>query len=241
MKGIVLTAGIGTRLQPITYFLNKNLLPVDGQPMFFHPLQTLIDSGIKEIAIVIGPPHGNQIKKTLENSPFPKKINIVYINQPQPKGMADAIGRCKKFALNNNIIVIAGDNIYGSNFKDDVAKFKTGALSFLRKVSDPQRFGVPVYESKNKLIKIEEKPTHPATNWVVTGPHLYDNKVFDLISQLKLSARGELEISELNSLYIQKNALLLIKRVDFWIDAGTFESLIQANNYFLKRRGELKK
>lgn len=235
MKGILLTAGLGTRLQPITYFINKNLLPVGDKPMFFRPLQTLINSGIKDIVIVIGPPHGNQIKKILEYSPFPKEINIAFANQPKPLGMPDAINKCERIVANDSIIVIAGDNIYGSNFLSEVNNFKGGALSFLRKVHDPQRFGVPVYDSKKQLIKIEEKPKHPITNWVVTGPHLFDNTVFNKISQLKLSARGELEISELNSLYIQENALSLTKRRDFWIDAGTFESLAEANHYFFKK------
>lgn len=235
MKGILLTAGLGTRLQPITYFINKNLLPVGNQPMFFHPLQTLIDSGINDIVIVIGPPHGNQIKKILEYSPFPKNVHIVFVNQPKPLGMPDAINKCQRFIKNDSMIVIAGDNIYGSNFLSEVATFKTGALSFLRKVNDPQRFGVPIYDSKKQLVKIEEKPKHPTTNWVVTGPHLFDNTVFNKINQLKLSARGELEISELNSLYIQENALSLIKRGDFWIDAGTFASLAEANHYFFKK------
>lgn len=235
MKGILLTAGLGTRLYPITRFINKNLLPVGSSPMFFHPLQTLINSGIREIAIVVGPPHGHQIKKILEYLPLPKEVKIVYVNQFQPKGMADAINKCRRFSAGDSIIVIAGDNIYENNFKQEIANFKTGALSFLRKVPDPQRFGVPVYNPKKKLIRIEEKPKNPETNWAVTGPHLFDRSVFDLIPKLKPSKRGELEISELISLYIQKDTLSLVKRKDFWTDAGTFESLMKANNYFLKK------
>lgn len=236
MKGIVLTAGLGTRLQPITYFLNKNLLPVDGQPMFFHPLRTLIDSGIKEIAIVVGPPHGDQIKKSLKYSPFLKGVKIVYINQSKPKGMPDAIGKCRKFAHKDNAVVVGGDNIFGGNFAEEINKFTDGAISFLREVNDPERFAVPHYDSNHKLIKIEEKPKNPHTNWVVSGPIILDNKAFDFIDQLKPSSRGELEITDLYSFYIEHNKLKLIKRKDFWIDAGTFDSLIQANNYFLKKR-----
>lgn len=235
MKGIVLTAGIGTRLYPITQFINKNLLPVGNKPMFLHPLQTLIDSGITEIAVVIGPPHGKQIKQILKDISLPKTVKIVCINQPEPKGMSDAIGRCRKFVNNHNVMVVGGDNIFGDNFIKEVATFMDGAISFLRNVPDPQRFGVPVYDDKNKLIKIEEKPKYPKTNWIVSGPIILDNKAFDFIDKLKPSPRGELEITDLYSFYIKDNKLRLIKRKDFWIDAGTFESLAEANHYLFKK------
>lgn len=235
MKGIVLTAGIGTRLYPLTQFINKNLLPVGNKPLFFHPLQTLINSGITEIAIVVGPPHGHQIKKVVEYSPFPKEIKIVYITQPEPKGMSDAIGRCREFTGNNSTIVVGGDNIFGSNFTNEINAFKDGAISFLRNVPDPQRFGVPVYDANNKLIRIEEKPKNPKTTWIVSGPVILDNQAFDFIDKLKPSPRGELEITDLYSFYIKDNKLKLIKRKDFWIDAGTFESLAEANHYLFRK------
>ena len=139
--------------------------------------------------------------------------------------MPDAINKCRLFANKDSIIVSAGDNIYDNTFEKEIRDFKDGAVAFLRKVPDPERFGVPVYDSTGRLIKIEEKPKKPQTNWAVTGPHIFDNQVFKYIERLKPSARGELEISDLNNIYLQQNMLRLIKRNDYWQDMGTFDSL----------------
>ncbi len=228
MKGIVLAGGLGTRLYPSTHVINKHTLPVYDRPMFYWSLQTLIDSGLKDIAVVSGPPFGQQIRKLIEFFPKPKRVKLRYIVQPTPGGMPDAIARCKNIFKNNNIIVIAGDNYYNRDFTKEVLNFKKGAVSFLRKVQDPQRYGVPIFKN-NKLIRIEEKPKKPKTNLVVTGPHLFDENVFDYIAILKPSARGELEISELNSLYIKNNTLKLIRRIDKWGDTGTYDSLLSVS------------
>lgn len=236
MKGVLLAGGLGTRLYPLTRVVNKHTLPVYSRPMFYYPLQTLIDSGIKEIAIVSGPPFGEQIKKLVSYASLPSTIKVDYVNQPKPLGMADGILRCHRYLGNSNLFVIAGDNFYAKNFWFDVECFKDGALSFLRKVKDPQRYGVPFYDSNRRLIKIKEKPKFPKTNWIVSGPHFFDKNVFSLIKKLSFSNRGELEITDLNNLYLKDGKLRLIKRTDFWADMGTFDSLLEVANFVKKQR-----
>lgn len=238
MIGILLGGGFGTRLSPITKVVNKHILPVLDRPMIYYPLQTLVDSGITKIVVVCGHPFEKQIKTIVKYFPDIKKISCSFVNQAQPLGMADAIKRCEKVVSSDSVMVIAGDNIYEQGFQKEVASFKKGAMSFLRRVKDPSRFGIPVYEGK-KLIKIEEKPKNPQTNWVVTGPHFYDNQVFKLITTLKSSRRGELEITDLNNKYVQEGSLILKKRQDWWIDAGTFDALLSASLKVKKmRRGK---
>lgn len=227
MIGILLAGGAGTRLFPVTKTVSKHILPVFNQPMIFYPLQTLIDSGITKIIIVCRSTFQNQIKSIVKYFRTQNKISFIFINQSKTLGMADAIKRCKKIVGSDNIMVIAGDNIFKQNFKNEVASFKKGAVSFLRRVDDPSRFGVPVYNRK-KLIKIEEKPHNPKSNYVVIGPHFYDNLAFKIIDTLKPSLRGELEITDLNNKYIQLGLLTLKKSRGFWADAGTFDSLLTA-------------
>lgn len=227
MIGILLAAGAGTRLRPITKVCNKLILPVFNQPMIFYPLTTLLNSGIKEIAVVVST-HKEQIQEIIEEFPQYARLKISFVVQHKLLGMADAI-RCTKSKVGGeSIFVIAGDNLYQDDFKEEVRSFKNGALSFLRKVKDPHRFGVPVYKGK-ELVKIIEKPENPKTNWVVTGPHLFDSNVFSYIKALKPSSRGELEITDLNGQYIEKGLLKLKKRQDYWTDAGTFDSLLDAS------------
>ena len=225
MKGILLAGGMGTRLYPITRILNKHILPLYDRPMFYWPLETLIKSGITEIAVISGPPFGRQVKQLIQYFPKEKGIKIHYVVQSKPAGMPDAIAKCKKLFNGFNVMVIAGDNYYDSDFKDIVDSFKGGAVSFLREVKDPERYGVPVYKNL-KLIQINEKPRHSMTNWAVTGPHIFDKNVFEFIDTLKPSQRGELEISDLNTMYLKRRELKLIKRNEIWGDAGTLNSLL---------------
>lgn len=228
MKGIVLAGGLGTRLYPVTRVVNKHILPLYDRPMFFWGVQRLIESGINDIAIVSGPPFGNQIKNLIRFIPKKDSVKIRYINQSKPAGMPDAINKCKNIFKGSDIIVIAGDNYYQDNFRNVVKDFSEGAVSFLRKVPDPQRYGVPVYKD-SRLVKIAEKPKKPLTNWVVTGPHIFDSKVFNHISILSPSKRGELEIAELNNIYLKQGKLILIKAKSLWGDTGTFESLLKVS------------
>lgn len=234
MIGILLAGGYGTRLSPITKIVSKHILPVFDRPMIFYPLQTLVDSGITKIIVVCGNPFEKQIKTIIEYYPGIEKIKCSFIKQPAPLGMADGIKRCQKIVGSDSVMVIGGDNIYEKDFTKEVIEFTEGAMSFLRKAADPSRFGVPIYEA-GKLIKIVEKPTNPQTNLIVTGPHFFDENVFKYIKTLKPSPRGELEITDLNNKYMQLGELVLKKRRDFWIDAGTYESLLLAS-LEIKRR-----
>lgn len=232
MKGILLTGGLGNRLKPVTKIINKHALPVYNKPMFYWPLQTLISSGIGEIAVVSGPPLGKQIKTLLKYFQS-EGVYIKFFEQKKPLGIPNAIYTCRNFIRNNKVIVIAGDNIYMDSYEDKIKTFKFGALSFLRKVNDPERYAVPIYK-KNLLVDIREKPKKTSTNWVVTGPHIFDEKVADLIKRLELSPRGEYEIADLNKLYLQNNKLELVRRKGKWFDVGTFNSLTEAASYLKK-------
>lgn len=231
MKGIVLAGGLGTRLYPTTRVVNKHILPIGDRPMFYHPLLTLVSSGIKEIAVVSGPPFGNQIRDLLKYLPIDDSVHVSFVEQMKPAGMPDGILSCAGFIKNESVMVIAGDNLYGDGFKKEVKDFRNGALSFLRKVGDAQRFGVAVYDVDGKLMGLIEKPENFKTEWAVSGPHLFDNQVLKMIKKLKPSARGELEITDLNSEYAKMGLLKLIKRTDYWQDMGTFNSLLDASQY----------
>jgi len=238
MKGIVLAGGLGTRLNPLTKLLNKHVLPVYDKPMFYYSLQTLVESGTKQIAVVSGPPFGAQIKELLKHFRFPKDCRTFFIDQPTPAGMPDAIRRCKTFAGKEPVMVIAGDNIYERGFAEETRSFTGGAVSFLRRTDDANRFGVPIYDIDGKLIGIIEKPVNIVSDWVVTGPHIFDNRVFHLIDNLRPSSRGELEIADLNIEYLKLGSLKLVKRFDYWSDVGTYDSLLSASLYI---RSKLKR
>lgn len=228
MKGILLAGGLGTRLYPATRVANKQVFLLYDRPMFYWPLKTLIDSGIKDITVISGPPFGAQIKELIKHYPKEKGVRIHYALQASPRGMPDAMAKAKRYCQGDCIMVIAGDNYYEGDFKKEVKHFKTGALSFLRKVKDPQRYGVPIFKNK-KVVGVEEKPKNPKTNWVITGPHFFDKNVFKYIRTLKPSARGELEITDLNAIYLKDGSFNLAKRKDKWGDTGTFDSLLKVS------------
>lgn len=236
MKGILLAAGFGTRLKPITEIINKIALPIYNQPVFFYGLKTLIDSDIKEVIIVSNPATKEQLQTLLKLFPLKDKINIKFAVQKKPLGMVDAIISAKEMIGKSKIIVYPADNVVTSNYKKAVEKFKSGAFGFLTKVADPSRFGCPVYSKDGNLIRIVEKPARPQTNWVVTAPYLFDNQIFNLVKSIKLSKRGELEITSLLNLYLSANQLKLHKNKGRWFDIGTFDSLLLANNYISKHK-----
>lgn len=229
MKGILLCGGLGTRLYPTTRIVNKHMLIVYDRPMFYWPLKTLIDSGINQIAVVSGAPTGSQIKQALGYFPKTQNIKFTYVNQPKPLGIPNAIYLCRNFVGSDSFIVSVGDNIYGRDFSTEVEKFKDGAVSFIRKVKDQNRFGVAKFDKYNKIIAIIEKPKKYVSDWAVGAPYIFDNKAIEKIRSLKPSGRGELEIVDLLSFYIKEEKLKLYKRRDIWIDAGTAESLLKAN------------
>lgn len=229
MKGIVLAGGNGRRLEPITNVTNKHLLAVYNKPMVYYPIQTLLDSGIKEILIVSGKEHAGGFLRLLgSGKDFGARFS--YDVQYEAGGIAQALGLAEDFAGSEKVAVILGDNIFEDSFANEVLEMEGGggARIFLKDVPDPQRFGVAELDGE-KVIGIEEKPSAPKSGWAVTGLYLYDGGVFDEIRRLRPSARGELEITDVNNAYIAKGQMKASFVKGEWTDAGTFESLFTAN------------
>lgn len=232
MKGIILAGGLGTRLHPLTKVTNKHLLPVFDKPMIYYPIEALINAGIRDILIVTGGNNAGDFLKLLGNGSDFGLEHINYTYQVGEGGIAEALGLAKYFAGDDRICVVLGDNIIEKNFiaaANAFEKQESGARILLKEVPDPERFGVPVLEGE-KVVKIEEKPAEPKSNYAVTGIYMYDNSVFDIISKLKPSDRGELEITDVNNAYIERGDLEWDVLEGWWTDAGTFESLIHANS-----------
>lgn len=232
-KGIILAGGMGSRLKPLTNLTNKHLLPIFNRAMIEYPLNTLLKSGIKEILIVSGREHaGDFIEYLGSGRDFGAKFT--YKVQDEAGGIAQALLLAEDFADDKPIAVILGDNIFEDNFLHIAKTFRSGARVFLKKVPDPERFGVAVLEDK-RVVKIVEKPSQPLTSFAVTGLYQYDAKVFGIIKRLKPSARGEFEITDVNNAYIRRGALKAEFIKGFWTDAGTFESLARAVNWAMKK------
>jgi glucose-1-phosphate thymidylyltransferase len=231
MKGIILAGGLGTRLHPLTKVTNKHLLPVFDKPMIYYPIQALINAGIRDILIVTGGNNAGDFLKLLGNGSDFGLEHINYTYQVGEGGIAEALGLAKYFAGDDRICVVLGDNIIEKNFIAAAKAFenqKSGARILLKQVPDPERFGVPVLDGE-KVVRIEEKPSDPKSNYAVTGIYMYDNSVFDIIATLKPSDRGELEITDVNNAYIERGDLEWDVLEGWWTDAGTFESLFRAN------------
>ncbi|MHC1756955.1 MAG: sugar phosphate nucleotidyltransferase [Methanosarcina sp.] len=226
MKGIILAGGTGSRLYPLTKVTNKHLLPVYDKPMIFYPIQTLISAGIKEIMIVSGRGHAGHFLELL-GSGADLGVKFTYEIQEEAGGIAQALGLAESFADDDDVTVILGDNIFQDNIQQDVSNFKGGAEIFLKKVPDAHRFGVAELKG-DKVVGIQEKPREPKSNFAVTGLYIYGNNVFKVVKNLKPSARGELEITDVNN-YFVNNGTMEYRILDgFWSDAGTFESLLRA-------------
>lgn len=232
MKGIILAGGLGSRLAPCTKVTNKHLLPVYDKPMIYYPLQTLIEAGITDILIVTGGTFAGDFLKLLGNG---KEFGLKHINytyQEGEGGIAEALGLAEHFAGKDRVVVILGDNIIESSIASFVKSFEeqtVGAKILLKEVSDAQRFGVAEVDG-GKIKQIIEKPKNPPSNYAVTGIYFYDSQVFEMIKTLKPSGRGELEITDVNNMYIEKNQLTYDILDGWWTDAGTFESLHRASN-----------
>lgn len=246
MKGAILAGGLGTRLYPLTYATNKHLLPIYDRPMVFYPIQTLVRAGIKDIIVVTGGPYAGHFLRVLKNGEALGVRHLEYAFQDKEGGIAQALALCEDFADRGPLAVILGDNCTDANIKGAIQTFKRGATVFLKEVDDPGRFGVPVFEKiKNneqeirpqthKIVKIEEKPKKPKSNFAVTGLYIYDKNVFQHIKQCKPSKRGELEITDVNNFYIKKNQLNWQELEGFWSDAGTFESLYLTNKFWAEK------
>jgi glucose-1-phosphate thymidylyltransferase len=231
MKGVILAGGLGTRMYPLTKITNKHLLPVYDKPMIYYPLQALINAGIEDILIVTGGTYAGDFLRLLGNGHEFGLKHINYTYQEGEGGIAAALRMAEFFADDDKICVMLGDNIIEKNIREAVKKFarqKAGAKIMIKEVPDPQRFGVPVLEG-DKIVKIEEKPKSPQSPYAVTGIYLYDKTVFDIIKSLKPSGRGELEITDVNNVYIEGGQLTWEVLDGWWTDAGTFESLLRAS------------
>lgn len=238
MKGIILAGGLGKRLEPLTRITNKHLLPVYAKPMIFYPIQTLVDAGIKDILIVTGGNHAGEFLRLLGNGMEFGLKHINYTYQKGEGGIADALGLAEHFADGEKIMVMLGDNIIERSIKthvDEFIKQEKGAKILLKGVEDPERFGVAEIKD-DKILKIEEKPQKPKSNYAVTGIYMYDKRVFDIVKTLKLSDRGELEITDVNNDYISRGEMTFSTLDGWWTDCGTYESLLRASNLVAEKK-----
>ena len=236
MKGVILAGGHGSRLYPLTKIFNKSLLPVYDKPMIYYPLQTLKEIGCKEICIVSGKEHCCQIMNQL-GSGEEYGVDITYRVQEKPGGIAQALGLCREFAGRDNVYVCLGDNIFEDDFSNlKLNYFDSWCHIFLKEVPDPERFGVPVFQGMDRhLIKVEEKPEKPMSDYAVTGLYMFNQEVWSIIDTLKPSERGELEVVDLINWYIDRGKTTYSELKGFWSDAGTPDSLVQANKLVSNR------
>ncbi len=246
-KGIILAGGSGSRLHPMTLSVSKQLLPVYDKPMIYYPLSTLMQAGIREILIITTPADALAFQTLLGDG---KKwgINIAYRQQPKPEGLAQAFLIGEEFIGDSRVCLILGDNIfYGSKIEDTLKNAvdqKQGASVFAYYVTDPERYGVVELDANNQAIGLEEKPQKPKSHYAVTGLYMYDNDVIEIAKSIKPSARGELEITDINKVYLERKALRveLFDRGTAWLDTGTIQSLVDAANFIrvLEERQGLK-
>jgi glucose-1-phosphate thymidylyltransferase len=236
VKGVILAGGLGTRLYPLTKVTNKHLLPIFNKPMIFYPIKTLVEAGIDEIMVVVGGPHSGHFMPILKNGKELGIRHLEYAYQEDEGGIAEALSLAKDFVGDDSCAVILGDNTTDVNIKKDIEDFKDGAMVFLKEVPDPERFGIPYFNvDATKIDKIVEKPKNPPNNLAVIGLYIYDEQVFKFIKEVKPSRRGELEITDVNNLYAKGGMLHYKKIKGFWRDAGTFETLFEANQFWSKK------
>jgi glucose-1-phosphate thymidylyltransferase len=238
LKGVVLAGGTGSRLYPLTRVTNKHLLPVYDRPMVYYPIQTLVDAGIRDILLVTGGLNSGDFLRLLANGKEFGLNRLHYAYQEGEGGIADALRLAEHFADGESICVVLGDNILEKSIRPAVEDFKgreVGAKVLLKEVPDVERFGVAEIQG-GRIVSITEKPAHPKSNYAVTGVYMYDVSVFEKIRNVVPSRRGELEITDVNNLYIQDGGLSFAILDGWWTDAGTFESLLRAQNLVASMR-----
>lgn len=230
MKGVILGGGLGKRMWPLTKITNKHLLPIFDKPMIYYPIQCLVNAGIRDIMLVTGGNDSGDFLTLLGNGREFGLKELHYTYQEGEGGIADALSLAEDFVEGGKVVVVLGDNIIEKDIRRGVANFFTqmqGARIYLKEVPDPERFGVPVIEG-DRIVRVEEKPADPKSNYAVIGIYMYDDQVFELIRGLSPSQRGELEITDVNNMYIEQGTLEYEVLEGWWTDAGTFESLYRA-------------
>ncbi len=241
MKGVVLAGGLGTRLFPLTKITNKHLLPVYNKPMIYYPIMALVDAGVTDIMIVTGGDHAGNFLRLLGNGDEFGLKGIRYAYQQNEGGIAEALSLAEYFADGDKIVVILGDNIIEKSIKKEVEKFaaqEDGARILLKSVPNPERFGVVEFDG-DRIKRIIEKPKKSPSDHAVTGIYMYDGRVFDFIKSLNPSDRGELEITDVNNMYLGKGKLEYSILDGWWTDAGTFNSLLKASKLVAEKEGNL--
>jgi glucose-1-phosphate thymidylyltransferase len=237
MRGVVLAGGLGTRLAPLTKVTNKHLLPIYDKPMIYYPIETLVKAGVKDILLVTGGNNAGDFLRLLGNGKQFGLTHIDYVYQEGEGGIAEALGLARYYGQGQRIVVILGDNILEDDitpYVDAFRKQETGAKILVKEVDDPERFGVAEIAG-DRVAGIEEKPKKPRSRYAVTGVYFYDGWVWDEITTLKPSARGELEITDVNNAYIRKGQMTFDVLPGWWTDAGTFESLYKANRLIAEK------
>ncbi|MCS7313917.1 MAG: sugar phosphate nucleotidyltransferase [Bryobacterales bacterium] len=238
MKGVVLAGGTGSRLYPLTKITNKHLLPVYDRPMIFYPIEMLVEAGIRDILIVTGGRNAGDFLRLLGNGREFGLSHLNYTYQEGEGGIAEALSLAEHFADGQKICVVLGDNLIEGSIRGAVEEFRRqerGARILLKEVPDAERFGVAEIRG-DRIVRIEEKPRHPKSRYAVTGIYMYDNTVFDKIRRLVPSARGELEITDVNNMYIEEGTMTFSFLEGWWTDAGTFDSLLRAANLVAEQR-----
>lgn len=230
MKGIILSGGTATRLFPLTATTSKQLLPVYDRQMIFYPLNMLIKAGIKNILIIVAPEHSGQYLNLLGSTLKKFGINIYFEVQRVPQGLADAFILGESFIGKSDVTMILGDNIFEDDISKAIRNFKSGGMIFAKQVPDPERFGIVEFDESGNALSIEEKPREPKSNFCVTGAYIYDNRVVEIAKNIKPSERGEIEITDVNNEYLKMGELTVKKIEGEWLDAGTFDSLLEAGN-----------
>jgi len=243
MKGIVLAGGRATRLRPLTKVTSKQLLPVYNKPMIYYPIETLIRAGIREILIIIAPDNAGQFLHLLgSGKEFGEGVKFTYEIQEEPRGLSDAFILGENFIDDDNVTLLLGDNIFEDDLAKHIASFEKGGRIFCKKVSDPERFGVAVFDENKKVTKIVEKPQEWISDYAIVGAYIYDSRVIDIAKNAKPSERGELEITDLHNAYLEMGELDVSFIEGGYFDAGTFDSLMEANLFMAKKaRGEVSK
>jgi len=246
MKGVVLAGGLGTRLHPLTKITNKHLLPVYDEPMIYYPIKALVEAGIEDIMIVCGGNHAGEFLRLLGNGREFGLKHLNYTYQEKEGGIAEALGLCEHFVDGDKVVVFLGDNIIGESLVDAVREFEkqdSGARILLKEVEDPRDYGVARFDEEGNIVEIIEKPEEPPSNYAVVGIYMYDSEVFDIIKTLKPSARGELEITDVNNAYLRKGKLKYSILQGFWADAGAsieayYQTIKVVREFKLKQKAQ---